>query len=73
MRQAILVIAALMASGCLSKQQVSPVAPPTSSLRADSLRIARKPLVMDSLILKQLQDTSLQALARELRASQRKP
>jgi hypothetical protein len=66
MRQAMLVITALMACGCISNRQPQPVSPKTATTDADSLRAALKAPVLDSLALRQLQDTSLRKLAREL-------
>jgi len=66
MRHTMFVIASLIACGCISKQQPQPVSPKTATTHVDSLRVASKAPMLDSLALRQLQDTSLRKLAREL-------
>jgi hypothetical protein len=71
MRQPIIVVAALITSGCVSRQQPQAAAPTVATHR-DSLRNLSERLMKDSLFIKSLRTDDLDSLAKELKAIRRK-
>ena len=71
MRQAILVVVALAASGCVSGHQSQPIPAPRAMAHADS--VFSNPDSVQAIIRRLAQASALDSIAKKLKASQPKP